>query len=101
MKYIKAYENFNFFKYNIGDYVLLYNKLEYNWTIDLRVKIIGFEGGNYKMEAHEITPNYKLGVTSLNTVIFTHLKDDIIERKLTPEEIDEFEMMLQANKYNL
>jgi hypothetical protein len=86
MKHLKKYESISL-KYSIGDYVLMSGE-----TLELKinqpVKIIRIlDWGDY--------------IVMYNDGTTTALIDKYILRYLTPEEIEEYEIKLSQNKYNL
>jgi len=103
MKYIKTYEeNKKYPKYNVGDYVLLSikkidkNNIKYgnddpiSIPDDSLAQIVGID----------FNVDYPYTSKFYNNREFD-LKPNEIIRLLTPEEIEEFEMKKEANKYNL
>ena len=93
MKYIKKYEWFEY-KYKIGDYVYVsgYSNFEPYAKI-LKVNKETSSGWDYRIRAWSI--DYK------KMVDYFYIDEIDIERKLTPEEIEEFEIQINSNKYNL
>jgi len=100
MKYLKQYESQNK-KYKIGDYVLLDDVPEYGWTIYMYAKILNITIEN---ENRKSIVYYDLSAISKKTgdlIIIKEIENYVILRKLTSEEIEKFEILLDQNKYNL
>jgi len=76
-------------EYNIGDYVLF---LDPNTKKDISGKIINIVSGFFP---------YRIEFFYKNKINLGLLKKNEIIKKLTPEEIEEFEMKVNTNKYNL
>ena len=99
MKYLKKYELISESKYKVGDYVL--NRDKGNLTIgdhikmDRRHKILKIAEPKYY-----IVEIYKLKTLS-KIDIEMGCRENYIERILTPEEIKDFEIEKNAEKYNL
>jgi len=96
MKYIKTFEDSQSeVKYKIGDYVIL---SESDWMVKPFVKILDHwwndEANMDDYEAEAILDED----SGIGKVIIC---DDDIERKMTPEEIEKFELEKSAQKYNL
>jgi len=101
MKYLKYFESE--LKYEIGDYILLnldkiysnnerdYNIEEEDQPDDSMAKIIGVDEDDDK---------FKFGIIFYTDREY-RIREDEIERRLTPEEIEEFETKKSALKYNL
>ena len=90
MKHIRIYESYK--DYKKGDYVLL--KSETKWNVDRECKILNiqFTNGNKK---------YQLQTFLNNKVSILDLMDNEIGRKLTKDEIEEYEIKQNMIKYNL
>ena len=100
MKYLKQYESQNK-KYKIGDYVLLDDVPEYGWTIYMYAEILNITIEN---ENRKSIVYYDLSAISKKTgdlIIIKEIENYVILRKLTSEEIEKFEILLDQNKYNL
>lgn len=105
MKYIKTYENIKNI-YRKGDFVLLYNEIgEFSLPY---AKIIA----RYKHKPNkEPTDKYYVEILYPNTNHWSYNKNDeihtavindyLIVKKLTKKEIEELELKMSANKYNL
>lgn len=89
MKYIKTYENI---KYEAGDYVLLKDHFV-NKNFSLKAKILSTK---YK-DVYQIK---RFRILDITGDINWYDKNNI-ERKLTSEEIVEFELMENIEKYNI
>ena len=100
MKYIKTYEELEY-KYKIGDYVLL--------DIDA---IVGKNIFNNNLDPKDIPKEDKGEISLINKDLFYEytvklfndecgVDNDEIIRKLTPEEIEEYEIKKASLKYNL
>jgi len=90
MKHLKIYESQ---KYEIGDYVLL--KSETKWNVDRKCKVIDIKYiGN-------IFYKYYLLTILNNKPTTLDLMDHEIGRKLTKDEIEEYEIKQKLIKYNL
>ena len=88
MKYIKKFES-DKLKYNVGDYVLIkgdyfYNKKSQCAKIDILDKT---DKGYY--------------LTILTTDKEMWIREDMIIRKLSIEEVEQFKLENDVNKYNL
>jgi len=88
MKHIKIYENFN--TYNIGDYIEFKIEFESFATQHIKGKIIGF--------TNNVSFPYK--IIDVNDDIDT-IMPNWITRKLTSEEIEDFNTKTDSKKYNL
>lgn len=88
MKYIKTHESFFDLKYGIGDYV----KLDDDILFYPYAKII---------ELNRVSGYYKCIMFFSNKIDSDWIDSRNIERVLTPQEIQEFEIKLNQNKYNL
>ena len=100
MKYLKQYESQNK-KYKIGDYVLLDDVPEYGWTIYMYAKILNITIEN---ENRKSIVYYDLSAISKKTgdlIIIKEIENYVIIRKLTSEEMEKFEILLDQNKFNL
>jgi len=84
-------------KYKNGDYILLDEKEEHGWTVYLSAKILNvlpyYDQVCYKL----LTIIKKTG----KELILRSVVEDAIDRKLTSKEIEEFEIIIDASKYNL
>lgn len=98
MKYIKVFEEMG--KYNIGDYVHLEN--DESWLIYPDVRIID-RHSNKKSRHHdeELFDDYYIeSQMKMDNRNFWIGIDDI-ERRSTLEEIENYKLRLDVNKYNL
>jgi hypothetical protein len=95
MKYIKKYKKkiINF-HYNIGDYLLLSS----NWIKDgdKICKVIGIDN----------VPGFHGNMSTFGVVEFSDgstifVYDSMVVRKLTNKEIEEYEIGINSNKFNL
>jgi len=86
MKYLKMFEYFHEIKYNPGDYCLI--KLDIRGNSQFEAKLLEFDdlGFHFEFFYH-------------NKIRVFH--NPIIIRKLTPDEIQEFELRRDSIKYNL
>ena len=92
MKYIKKFDSVNTEytpEYNIGDYVVLYSE-------DGVGKIKSF---NFSHKDFDYW--YLVEVIIQNQLIPMTLRNENIKRLATSEEIEEFELKIVTNKYNL
>lgn len=100
MKYIKKFERLKISDINIDDYVLI-KKRSYNGVnLIPYAKIIKI--GNVKTHSMKYKTWFKIGVFDENykyIIISCHIEDII--RKMTQDEIEFFNIELNANKYNL
>ena len=99
MKHIKKFKNNNIvYKYDVGDYVLLKDDPKFCWTVYLEVQIIYVEK-DFESEM----PYTFLSVNKADNKILKlqYMEEETIERKLTPEEIENFKLLNDINKYNL
>lgn len=93
MKFIKKFE-FGMFgskeEYEIGDYILV--RYEYMNRLDkiIKAKIVSFN-----RDAH-----FPIKIMDDKNE-FDTIQPPNVMRHLTPEEINEYEMLINANKYNL
>ena len=94
MKYIKTYEKKRIFK--IGDVVIL-NAIDL-WQVYPYVKIIDKSQKNgYIQAGYYIQAYLRQNMLKMNF----WLDDSDIERLATPEEIEEFELLIDTKKYNV
>lgn len=116
MKYIKTYESkyiSNNFKYKVDDYVLLdinsirevFKESDYN-TIFPYYKNYGIIIDIPKQSINDLNPLYDVQAIDNNTyklseILECYIKQSQIIRKLTPTEIEDFNSILTANKFNL
>lgn len=95
MKYIKTYENLNKPKFNIGDYVCL-ETTEDAWRVHTVVKIIDInnkEKIDYHVESfytHTLSGDIQFWVDECE-----------IERLATPEEIQQYKLLMVIKDYNI
>lgn len=105
MKHIKTFESHPFLstfkgpKYNVGDYVILKeDDVHKRWKVKL-------EGFIYKMFYNSVEQQYNYRVegeyvhNNKETTFF--ISDSDIERKMTPEEIEDYQLRKESKKYNL
>ena len=105
MKYIKKFENIEEdlknMKYQADDYVLL----DIDKIIDNNSKnnetIVPFKYVQIRYVKPNIRYSYRVDFDSKDNNGVCWVNEDEIIRKLTPEEIEECEMIKNANKYNL
>ena len=102
--YLKTVEE-NKVEYKIGDYILLKNDDD---SVKPEAKIIDIEDKrkffdfDLKDAGIKVRITYDIEVFSdSNELIETFVYAEEIERFLTPKEIEEFELKLSANKYNI
>ena len=106
MKYIKIYEEFEErddtqFKYNVGDYVMLDEKL--GWVVYPCVKILDFNSNQNRIN-EEPNIDYYIKTFLLDNPSMIEkfwVDEEEIEDLATPEEIKELELRKTANKYNV
>jgi len=109
MKYIKQYENTpNDYKYEIGDYVLLRNKVtsldEEKFKLYKNYGIV-----RYRVRGQinrKDTPLYDINYIDyidykLKNITQIYIAEYDIKRKLNESEIEDFKLKLDQNKYNL
>jgi len=90
MKYLKTYEG-DYFRINMNDYVLIKEDQINNFYNE---NIMNVDRGKViKMTTYSIL------IELIDSTIWKNRYD--IERKLTPDEIDEFEAIKNSKKYNL
>lgn len=96
MKYLKTYEDHYDLTYDVGDYVLVYGerfKENYNPSReDIKFKIIEVDYSDHN------TPYLLISADGMDLWV---PENKWIKRKMTPEEIEEYELKVGANKYNL
>jgi len=93
MKYLKTFEDNKETKYSIGDYVFIKG----DDTVDKYAKITGAE--TPKNEFSKIA--YDVDVfSSTGHLIDTFIFANEIKRKMTPDEILQYELRISASKYN-
>jgi len=99
MKHLKAFESTYWEQnYRIGDYVLL--DLERIEEEGYNKDVIKFIDNMGKIVKYEEDQSYEYTVEFYtNTTI--PVREEEILRKLTPEEITEYKMKKDANKYNI
>jgi hypothetical protein len=96
MKYLKTYENLNKEnEYEIDDYVHLAK--EDSWKVYPDVKIIKII--TYDNKDNEIRVESQMKTSNSIKTFWIDLEE--IERKSTPEEIENYELRKNTNKYNL
>jgi len=105
MKYIKLFENFPEYKYEIGDYIRLKDDKN-EWRVYLVAKIIDLNSTFPPTGESPPEPDYRI-----ETFYTYHLmkgeitkfwvEESEIEGLATPEEIEDYELRIAANKYNL
>jgi len=104
MRYIKTYEEVvggNVLKYFTNDYVIL-DSNDYEWHVDTCVKIVDVSIIVQKYK--KITMRLKVEAIDKrknNDIITFWINEDEIDRYATPEEIEEYEIKIKTNKYNL
>jgi hypothetical protein len=109
MKYIKLYEDWNMvhqpgkYKYNAGDYVILDNSdPDKQWKVNLCAKILD---NNSNQNRHYEKPNidYYIETFLLENQMINNfwVDEEEIERLATTEEIEDYELKIAANKYNI
>lgn len=86
-KKYKIYENFNQDEVKVGDYVLISGR-SYVFNIDQKVKILRFF---VKPGMEVMFDNGQIGVNSTSEII----------RYLTQDEIEDFEINIRINKFNV
>jgi len=96
MKYIKAYEKINELP-KIGEYF----KIDDTALKVLHASFNDFDNNGY-IKVIEIDPkhhNKYISLTSKNNKLNFH--EDLFDRKLTDDEITQFELELMSNKFNI
>ena len=93
MKYIKTYEE-NKIEYKVGDYILL-KPIDQSMKPEARIVLIT-DNGLYMKKMYDIA-----GFSDNDELVDTYVYEDEIERFLTPEEIKEFDIKMDAISYNL
>lgn len=109
MKYIKAYEDITEdSKYNVGDYILLHNKVsgldEDKYMIYKNYGYIKYVviGQMDRIETYMYDVDYiDLLSFELKNIGQMYIVETDIKRKLTKDEILEFDLTVNQNKYNL
>jgi hypothetical protein len=109
MKHIKLFEDWDMvhkpgkYKYKAGDYVIIDNSGDAKWHVNLCVKILD---ENSNQNRHDEKPNIDYYIETF--LLDNHkmierfwLYEDEIERLASAEEIDDYEMKINVNKYNL
>jgi len=106
MKNLILYENFK--QYSVGDYIQLKIDRETPWTVELNSKIIYIKKlinnkFHYEVETFRLPNQKSFNNKPLkdNELISFFIREYDIERKLTPEEIEKFEIKKISRKYNL
>jgi hypothetical protein len=89
------------FKYNVGDYVMLDEKL--NWLVYRCVKILDFNSNQNRINEE---PNIDYYIKTFligneNNIEKIWVDEEEIDRIATPEEIKELKLRKDAKKYNL
>jgi hypothetical protein len=108
MKYIKLFEDWDMvhkpgkYKYKVGDYVVIDNSGP-KWHVNLCVKILD---KNSNQNRHDEKPNIDYYIEAFlldNPKIINNfwIDEDEIERLATTEEIEDYEMKINVNKYNI
>jgi hypothetical protein len=99
MKHIKTFEG-KILKYDVGDYV--YVEGYPSGILDNFAKIYrtnkfikAYGRWDYQVDFFDYYNNYHEGIYG------THIDEDDIDRKMTEDEISEFESKITATKYNL
>lgn len=104
MKHLRYFESKKNLDVKVGDYFLLLDNVDYKWNVDLDVKILRLVDRNNKeinsLKGELCSCKIEAFKKNGNLVEFWVYNDDL-ERKLTPEEIDEYEVKKQALNYNL
>jgi len=103
MKYLKTYESKEETnKYNVNDYILLENENDH-WLVSTVAKIVDFSNVPYYNTELGNTNRYLLESFNLEDKSIQNFwaNEDEIIRKATPEEINNFEIEISSNKYNL
>jgi len=104
---IKEFEGFKNYKaeqkYKVGDYILLADDL---WAVEHECKIVEVsEDKLYDKLAdnYDIYPRYKIKtyIIKNNEEYEFWVENNEIERKMTPEEIEDYKISKIAKKYNL
>ena len=90
MKYLKTFESIG---YKIGDYILLDNST-IKWAVDLECKII---------DKTIIKKSVKYKIETFNDGALTsfYIHDYEIDRKMTDDEVKEYKIKKDINKYNI
>lgn len=106
MRYIKQFENNNDINYKDGDYILIKkyyidfwksNRATEKQDVFKFAKIIGVKNKEYSYSSDK----YTLEGISNNSIKNFYLPDSYFTRKLTKEEIEEFETKKVALKFNI
>jgi len=104
MKYLKKYEEYWYLeplKYKKGDYVLLDLETLINKYINKMAKEIPSKFVQiYESRLNHPQP-YLILLNHNDPFSIFYLKEEEIIRKMTAEEIEEFETIKDSNKYNL
>lgn len=97
MKYLKLFEEFKPVKYNPGDYCLI--KLDIRGKREFEAKLLEIDNLGYNFEFLINASDTLNSINNDDKIITYH--NPIIIRKLTPEEIQEFDLKYNSIKYNL
>lgn len=106
MKHLKIYEKYKLkAKYKIGDYVSL-KITDDAWNVYTIVKILNINSNPFGWPLEDQEMDYYIEtfythpvMKGQNTQFWVDESD--IDRKATPEEIEQYELRITANKYNL
>lgn len=90
MKHIKLFEEISKESVDVGDYI----ETDKNYFINKKTRVGKIVRNEFSMD----TLMYNI---ILNTGQDMWITQDMIVRKLTPDEIEKYEIELNANKYNL
>jgi len=97
MKHLKTFEGKNLL-YDVGDYVYVegYLSLVNNFARIYRANKFVKAYGHW-----DYLVNFFDEDGYISDIYGMHIDEDDIERKMTPEEIEDFESKISASKYNL
>lgn len=98
IKQFKIFES-SYSKYNVGDYVILLDDdIHKKWRVDLQCYI-------YEVYYNEEEREYQYHVESVypdnNEPVVFWVNNSEIERRMTPEEIENYKIKKGSEKYNL
>ena len=100
---IKRFENYEYLKYNEDDYVLV----DLTKIVTSDAKLYAFPTNypdhvyGYLDVVDDTIPNYYTLFYINDKKYYLWFQEDEILRILTSDEIEEFEVVIQSNKYNL
>ena len=102
MKYLKIFENFQEYKYEIGDYIRLKNDKN-QWRVYIVAKIIDSFSPLEQLHKSDYRPDYRLETFHLMNGEITKfwIEESEIEGLATPDEIEDYKLKIVVDKYNI